>query len=111
VDDAILASRSPAPAGRECKLAAPRFFAFEVIRDATLAVRGPVVYANLVVIIVFCGAVLLQSDKQIRRTLALPHPGGSRPRGGGADRRARFAARMLKARPPRTMPISAGFRE
>ena len=61
VDDAIIGIENVLRRlGENAKLAGPRS-RFDVIRDATLEVRGPVVYATLVVIIVFLPALFSTS--------------------------------------------------
>jgi CzcA family heavy metal efflux pump len=61
VDDAIIGIENVLRRlGENAKLAEPRS-RFDVIRDATLEVRGPVVYATLVVIIVFLPALFSTS--------------------------------------------------
>ncbi len=61
VDDAIIGIENVLRRlGENAKLAQPRS-RFDVIRDATLEVRGPVVYATLVVIIVFLPALFSTS--------------------------------------------------
>ncbi|HWM62328.1 MAG TPA: efflux RND transporter permease subunit [Rhizomicrobium sp.] len=61
VDDAIIGIENTLRRlGENAKLAQPRS-RFDVIRDATLEVRGPVVYATLVVIIVFLPALFSTS--------------------------------------------------
>jgi len=61
VDDAIIGIENVLRRlGENARLTAPRS-RFDVIRDATLEVRGPVVYATLVVIIVFLPALFSTS--------------------------------------------------
>src|SRR5471032_1422924 len=61
VDDAIIGIENVLRRlGENARLAEPRS-RFDVIRDATLEVRGPVVYATLVVIIVFLPALFSTS--------------------------------------------------
>ena len=61
VDDAIIGIENVLRRlGENAKLVQPRS-RFDVIRDATLEVRGPVVYATLVVIIVFLPALFSTS--------------------------------------------------
>ena len=90
VDDAIIGIENILRRlGENAKLAQPRS-RLAVIRDATLEVRGPVVYATLVVIAVFLPrTVLHQRAGPFRRPAGAGlHPGGAGLAAGGADRRA-----------------------
>ena len=90
VDDAIIGIENILRRlGENAKLPEPRP-RLAVIRDATLEVRGPVVYATLVVIAVFLPELFSTSVQGhfVGAAGAGLHPGGAGLAGRGADRDA-----------------------
>ena len=95
VDDAIIGIENILRRLRENAKAARAAPRLEVIRDATLEVRGPVVYATLVVIAVFLPELFSSSVQGhfVGAAGAGLHPGGAGLAGRGADGDARAVRR------------------